>query len=200
MVVQNVAKIFSSTGSLAVKLTAFVAHALSGFWFRIAHSRVIQRSAVLLRTLGLGIITFFRGTEDEPPKVLIDASVWRALARCTIHIVPAVLSISLIALNQIGYFIGQELEGGENQDGPKLGWLQIAAKIQVHSSLTKPGLCCTKAYSVCRNSSLLPALGPSSSTYYGQSSFSVMASRLAFSFRDGRLLRSGTSFVLTAMA
>ncbi|RSL74071.1 hypothetical protein CEP51_011664 [Fusarium floridanum] len=58
------------------------------------------------------------------------SSFWLALARCTIHIIPALVSIGLVILNCRGYFIGNELEGPMNQDDMKLGLLQVAAKVQ----------------------------------------------------------------------
>ncbi|KAF4977198.1 hypothetical protein FZEAL_6226 [Fusarium zealandicum] len=97
-------------------------------WFSIASSRIVQHFRTLLRTLGLGIVTFFRG--DEEPKVLVDSSIWLALARCAIHVVPSFLSIGLITMNLIGYFIGDELEGIQDQDDLKFGLLQVAAKAQ----------------------------------------------------------------------
>ncbi|RSL54946.1 hypothetical protein CEP53_007258 [Fusarium sp. AF-6] len=89
----------------------------------------------LLRIHGLDVITFLylrfrRGLNEEPPKVLLQSSFWLALARCTIHIIPALVSIGLVILNCRGYFIGNELEGPMNQDDMKLGLLQVAAKVQ----------------------------------------------------------------------
>ncbi|KAI6752362.1 hypothetical protein HG530_013731 [Fusarium avenaceum] len=83
---------------------------LSRIWFSMASSWPIQRFRSLLRNLGFGIITFLRGDEDEPPKVLIDSSFRLAMARCAIHIVPAFLSITLITLNCIGFFIGTKVQ------------------------------------------------------------------------------------------
>ncbi|PNP59716.1 hypothetical protein FNYG_14847 [Fusarium nygamai] len=86
--------------------------------------------STLLRKLSLKKVTFLGGNDPEPPKVLIDSSRARAIARCAIHILPAFLSIALIALNCIGFFAGNELQGFKGQDEVKLGLLQVAAKLQ----------------------------------------------------------------------
>ncbi|KAH8894664.1 hypothetical protein GQ53DRAFT_643452 [Thozetella sp. PMI_491] len=105
---------------------------LAWLWARTVrlYRRLIDRSAILLRTIGLGILTFVRGDKDEPAKVAIDSSRKLALTRCAIHVVPALVSIALITINLTGYFIGNELQGSRDQDNIKLGMLQIAAKIQ----------------------------------------------------------------------
>ncbi|KAM5352797.1 hypothetical protein ACJ41O_005519 [Fusarium nematophilum] len=90
----------------------------------------VSRFRTLLRSIGLSILTFLRGDSSEPPKVLYESSFRVALARCAVHLVPAVLSVGLITLNMFGYFIGDELEGVSNQDNLKMGLLQIAAKVQ----------------------------------------------------------------------
>ncbi|KAF4966350.1 hypothetical protein FSARC_5978 [Fusarium sarcochroum] len=112
--------------SVMAKISRF----LSRIWFSVASSRFIQKFRTLLRNLSFGIITFLRGDKDEPPKVLINSSIRLAMARCAIHIVPAFLSIALVTLNCIGFFIGNELQGPKGQDDLKMGLLQIAAKIQ----------------------------------------------------------------------
>ncbi|KAJ4312864.1 hypothetical protein N0V84_009718 [Fusarium piperis] len=97
-----------------------------------AENNVVELSKfrTLLRTLGLGIITFLGGNDDEPPKVLVDSSRRLAIARCAIHIIPAFVSVGLIVLNILGFFVGNELQGIKNQDELKLGFLQVAAKVQ----------------------------------------------------------------------
>ncbi|KAF5021212.1 hypothetical protein F66182_6751 [Fusarium sp. NRRL 66182] len=103
---------------------------LSRIWFGIASSWLVQNFRTLLRSLSFGVVTYLRGSEDEPPKVLVDSSLGHAMARCAIHMVPAFLSIGLITINFMGYFIGDELEGEQGQDDLKMGLLQVAAKIQ----------------------------------------------------------------------
>lgn len=96
----------------------------------IRSSWFVRTFSTLLRTLGLKIVTFLGGNDLEQPKVLIDSSRRRAITRCAIHIIPAFLSIALIALNCIGFFAGNELQGFKGQDELKLGLLQVAAKLQ----------------------------------------------------------------------
>lgn len=91
---------------------------------------LVETFRTLLRTLGLSIITFLGGNDPEPSKVLIDSSRKLALARCAVHIVPAFLSTALITLNLLGFFIGNELQGDQDQDDLKFGLLQVAAKLQ----------------------------------------------------------------------
>lgn len=102
---------------------------MSRFRYKIADSSIVKRFRTLLRSLGLGILTFLRD-DEEPPKVLLEKSRWVALARCAVHLVPAFLSIGLSALNLVGFFIGKELHGSQHEDDFKLGLLQIAAKVQ----------------------------------------------------------------------
>ncbi|KAF5008354.1 hypothetical protein FDECE_5397 [Fusarium decemcellulare] len=86
---------------------------------------------ILLRIHGLAALTFRRRiNKEEQPKVLLRSSLWVALARCTIHIIPAFVSIGLVIINWRGYFIGNELQGSKNQDDMKMGLLQVAAKTQ----------------------------------------------------------------------
>ncbi|KAH7250825.1 hypothetical protein B0J15DRAFT_561386 [Fusarium solani] len=103
---------------------------MSRFRYRIADSSIVKRFRTLLRSLGLGILTFLRGDDEEPPKVLLEKSRWVALARCAVHLVPAFLSIGLSALNLVRFFIGKELHSSQHEDDFKLGLLQIAAKVQ----------------------------------------------------------------------
>ncbi|OJJ45429.1 hypothetical protein ASPZODRAFT_144060 [Penicilliopsis zonata CBS 506.65] len=90
----------------------------------------------LLRSVGLDmVVSSLQRTIDnhkgsERRKPVVDASFRNALFSCGIHILPSILSISLVTINCIGYFIGSELAGIENEDNVKLGAIQIAAKIQ----------------------------------------------------------------------
>ncbi|CVL12367.1 uncharacterized protein FPRN_07121 [Fusarium proliferatum] len=86
--------------------------------------------STLFRMLGLKKVTFLGSNDPEPPKVLMDSSRSRAIARCAIHIIPAFLSIALITLNCVGFFAGNELQGLKDEDELKLGLLQVAAKLQ----------------------------------------------------------------------
>lgn len=94
-------------------------------------ARFIERFRTLLRSVGLGILTYLKTSQDEPPKALINSSRKLALARCAIHIIPTGVSLALVIVNLRGHFIGSELEGTQGQDSLKLGMLQICAKLQV---------------------------------------------------------------------
>ncbi|KAH6892453.1 hypothetical protein B0T10DRAFT_605187 [Thelonectria olida] len=99
--------------------------------YTVTHDlRPLDRFSTLLRSVGLGILTHFSRDREEPPKVLISTSWKQALARSAIHVLPASVSITLMAVNIQGYFIGSELQGHQNQDALKLGLLQVAAKTQ----------------------------------------------------------------------
>ncbi|KAF5571507.1 hypothetical protein FPHYL_253 [Fusarium phyllophilum] len=80
------------------------------------------------RTIGLKVVTFFN--REEKPKVLIKKSRRVAIARSAVHVIPALLTIGLSAVNFVGFFIGGELQGKQNDDSFKLGLLQIATKVQ----------------------------------------------------------------------
>lgn len=91
---------------------------------------ITDRFRTLLRTIGLGIATFVGADRPEPPKELISNKRRLAIARCAIHILPACVSIVLVVINLVGYFIGSELQGLQGQDDIKLSVLQLAAKAQ----------------------------------------------------------------------
>lgn len=114
----------------AKKRTTNFWHAL---WRRVrdVFSQAMQRNIILLRSVGLNILTFVRQPSRETPKVLYTSSRRLALARCAVHILPAVVSICLIAINLTGYFIGPDLDGERGKNGLKLSVLQIVAKLQV---------------------------------------------------------------------
>ena len=65
----------------------------------------------------------------EHPKPLFDSSLGAAFFCCFVYLIPTLVTISLIALNLLRFFIGRELEGPNDQDGIKLGVLQVAAKV-----------------------------------------------------------------------
>jgi hypothetical protein len=60
----------------------------------------------------------------------VDSSRKLAVARCTIHIIPSVVSIFLITIQIRGRFIGSDLQGPLGSDETKSGFIQMAAKIQ----------------------------------------------------------------------
>lgn len=100
-------------------------------WRHVCDSayRAVQASRVFLRAFGLSILTVVR--RQEPPKTLIYPSVWQAMLHSVTHILPIMVSITVIAFNFIRFFIGRELQGQQGLDGLKLGVIQIAAKVQV---------------------------------------------------------------------
>ena len=103
----------------------------------VRQSRLLRYTLVqVLRTLGLDIVSFFarkiRINHFEQAKVAISDSAWVALSRCSIHLLPVAVSISLITLNLKGRYIGQHLPGSESDHGDSvaLAFIQVAAKIQ----------------------------------------------------------------------
>lgn len=123
----------NKTLALKAKLRSF----LSLIGSKISLPSIANRFRTLLRTLSLSASTFRRSRKDERPKVLLQSSPWLALARCTVHLTPAFVSISLVAINLVGLFLGSELRGPQDQDDLKMGLLQIAAKVQVHTVTTQ---------------------------------------------------------------
>ncbi|CRK18416.1 hypothetical protein BN1723_011577 [Verticillium longisporum] len=89
---------------------------------------ITTRYARAIRAVGLEIITIRKG--PEPPKSLFVLSRKAALARCIVHLLPAMISIILISINLMGYFIGTRLQGWRGSDSIKLGVLQLCAKVQ----------------------------------------------------------------------
>ncbi|KAJ5272478.1 hypothetical protein N7478_007603 [Penicillium angulare] len=84
----------------------------------------------IFRSLGLGIIfTKIVKRDKEYPKVVVWKSHQVALPKTLLHIVPFGISIFLVTINIIGYFIGTEISGIEGYNSAKLGALQFAAKL-----------------------------------------------------------------------
>ncbi|KAJ4127883.1 hypothetical protein NW768_008163 [Fusarium equiseti] len=115
---------------LTAKLVGYLISALRAILAlpEVAYRRIVNRCETLLRAVGLGITTITKG--PERPKKLFTISRRVALARCGVHILPSLVSLILITINLLGYFIGGELQGSKKQDSIKLGLLQIAAKVQ----------------------------------------------------------------------
>ncbi|KAF2430092.1 hypothetical protein EJ08DRAFT_649888 [Tothia fuscella] len=92
----------------------------------------------LLRSIGLGILSSIarrrrRATKDsisEPKKYIKSSSFWVALQRCMVHLLPSAASITIIALNLKGFFIGFELAGIPGHDAESNAALQVTAKLQ----------------------------------------------------------------------
>ncbi|RSL43929.1 hypothetical protein CEP54_014890 [Fusarium duplospermum] len=64
----------------------------------------------------------------ENPKPLFKSSTLSTVLCCLLHLIPMLVTIALIALNLLGFFIGRELDG-LGRDSVKLGVLQVAAKV-----------------------------------------------------------------------
>ena len=99
--------------------------------------------AAFFRSVGLDLLNFFyhhpRNNPAERKKVAVTDSIWIAFVRCSIHGLPVVGSVFLVALNLRGRYIGEHLgiSGGDARtDAFALAFIQIAAKIQVSCSAT----------------------------------------------------------------
>ena len=96
----------------------------------------IPKRSAFLRAVGLdainGLWTGLRSSAvlPEPRKQVFQQSLWIAIERCGIHLLPCAASIIIIFFNLKGYFIGFELAGIPNRTTSDLALLQIAAKIQ----------------------------------------------------------------------
>lgn len=93
-------------------------------------SRAATPVQALLRSFGAGILTFLSPSCHEVPKILVDPRRSVAFGRCAIHVLPSCLSIALVALSGIGYFIGKDLQGEQGNDDMFQALLQVAAKVQ----------------------------------------------------------------------
>lgn len=98
--------------------------------------------AMILRALrGVGFSTlvciFSKGQEER--KQLITHSRKIAFACCCVHILPAIVSGTILFFNFQRRFIGSQLEGQQNKDSVKLSVLQVCAKAQVLPS--SPPIC-----------------------------------------------------------
>jgi hypothetical protein len=90
---------------------------------------VCLQYATFLRAIGLVLATITGG--EEAPKVLVAKSRRSAFSRCAVHILPSLVSAVLLVLNLYGFYIGFELQGPREDDGVKMGVLQVCAKSQV---------------------------------------------------------------------
>lgn len=96
----------------------------------------------LLRSLGLEILTFvlihlWYGLSSEPTKVVVKKSIWIAISRCWIHLLPLTVSFILFWLNLKGFYITESFSQSETafltdqSNSVKLTLIQVAAKVQV---------------------------------------------------------------------
>ncbi|KAL9040256.1 MAG: hypothetical protein Q9180_002022 [Flavoplaca navasiana] len=97
-------------------------------------SRVGHNTSPIFRSVGLDLYNVLIRSKihripAEPKKAVIERSRWLALSRCTVHIIPALFSIALVALNLKGFYIGRNLQGLIVDDDTTLALLQVAAKV-----------------------------------------------------------------------
>ena len=86
------------------------------------------------RNTGLGIFNDIRirrhGHSTEQKKVVINTSRWTALGRCGVHILPVMVSISIIILNVRQTYIGVDFISSISSETLNIALLQTAAKLQ----------------------------------------------------------------------
>jgi hypothetical protein len=94
------------------------------------------KSRYFFKAIGLGILPAKllsrleknKSTHEEP-KIVINTSIWIALGRCSVHILPTAGSIVLYWFNLYGYYIGSELAGLQSwSTDVKLHILQFVSK------------------------------------------------------------------------
>jgi len=90
----------------------------------------------LLRSIGLqilGKIPWFRRDRDnkrEEPKLVIKSSLATALARSSVHFLPAMTSVTIIALNLGNLYLGRTIPGPVLDNNITIAILQVLAKMQ----------------------------------------------------------------------
>ena len=90
-------------------------------------SRFGHYTSPIFRSVGLELYNVL--IRSKIYRIPAEPSRWLALSRCTVHIIPALFSIALVALNVMGYYIGRGLRGLLVDDDTNLALLQVAAKI-----------------------------------------------------------------------
>lgn len=88
-----------------------------------------QRNS-FLRSLGFELPFILSGHQntDEPPKCVYRKSRRLALARCGVHILPILVSITVICLNLVHSYLGRTLPGSIPEPSDNIALLQVAAK------------------------------------------------------------------------
>src|SRR5271169_1644957 len=83
--------------------------------FHLDQSEWRTRISYFLRCVGLGIFSASSFSllhrHREPKKVVIDTSIWIALAHCCVHVLPVAGSVTLLWLNIAGLYVGDQLSG-----------------------------------------------------------------------------------------
>ncbi|KAL8911390.1 MAG: hypothetical protein Q9171_003436 [Xanthocarpia ochracea] len=89
-----------------------------------------------LRNIGLAIVIDLwahvrkRSPQVEKKKVVINQSLKLALARCSVHIIPVLVSITILIVNTKQVFIGIDFDSSIKSVTVNLALLQTAAKLQ----------------------------------------------------------------------
>ncbi|KAL3423587.1 hypothetical protein PVAG01_05334 [Phlyctema vagabunda] len=111
-------------------------HASSKASIRTIRDNVqVSRSQRLYRSLGLESLYLVlhelrnKGHGNEERKLAIIHDFQVACYTSLLHIIPLTASLTLVAFNWKGYYIGSELSGDKGEDGLKILGLQFTAKI-----------------------------------------------------------------------
>lgn len=100
------------------------------------HQTARLSNSPLLRSIGLqilGKIPWFRRNEDnkkENPKLVIKSSLATAVARSSVHFLPAMTSVTIIALNLGNLYLGRTIPGPVLDNNITIAILQVLAKMQ----------------------------------------------------------------------
>lgn len=91
-----------------------------------------RKISYLLRAVGLSVVSSVLEPgpfQVEEKKVIVETSIWVALARCCGHILPLAISVFLLSYNFTGSYIGAQLSGPAYiSDSVKFQLLQFVAK------------------------------------------------------------------------
>lgn len=81
----------------------------------------------------LSLLQTQRGRQDgtdEPTKPVIQTSLSIALTRCCVHILPVLVSITVISLNLGGLYLGTTIPGAVTDNSVSIAIFQVLAKLQ----------------------------------------------------------------------
>src|ERR1700712_4723790 len=81
-----------------------------------------------LRSLKSSLLALWN--TPEKPKAALQQSVWVALSRCLIHIVPVTASGFLLWINYHHYYIGSGFSYQQEKDNVYLALYQVASKLE----------------------------------------------------------------------
>lgn len=94
----------------------------AALWWKSPSCRAARRS------FGLHVLSFLPYSRAEEPCVILDKSLVKALARCTVHMVPVLCEIVLIWVNLYGVLYGTATQF-------RLAVMQVAAKTMASNYL-----------------------------------------------------------------